>query len=70
MGLNAVRPAGLVFQPDFDTAILLTRYLVGSWQYRRLFMRLPPDAPKHRARLFDAMATLSGRAASARRLLG
>ncbi len=52
------RPAGLVFQPGFDTAVLLTRYLVGSWQYRRLFMRLPPDAPKHRARLFDAMATL------------
>ncbi|MBX7435330.1 DUF4032 domain-containing protein [Mycobacterium sp. Y57] len=58
MGLNAVRPAGVVMQPDFDTAILLTRYLVGSWQYRRMFMRLPPDAPKHRARLFDAMATL------------
>lgn len=58
MGLNAVRRAGVVIQPDFDTAILLTRYLVGSWQYRRLFMRLPPDAPKHRARLFDAMATL------------
>ncbi|MGE0217026.1 DUF4032 domain-containing protein [Mycolicibacterium sp.] len=58
MALNAVRPAGVVFQPDFDTAILLTRYLAGSWQYRRLFMRLPPDAPKHRARLLDAMATL------------
>ncbi|MDY6995795.1 MAG: DUF4032 domain-containing protein [Actinomycetota bacterium] len=58
MGLNAVRPAGVVRQPDFDSAILLTRYLVGSWQYRRMFMRLPPDAPKHRARLFDAMATL------------
>ena len=58
MELNAVRPAGLVFQPDFDTAILLTRYLTGSWQYRRMFMRLPPDAPKHRARLLDAMATL------------
>ncbi|MCB0949036.1 MAG: DUF4032 domain-containing protein [Mycobacterium sp.] len=58
MALNAVRPAGLVLQPDFDTAILLTRYLTGSWQYRRLFMRLPPDAPKHRARLLDAMATL------------
>lgn len=58
MALNAVRPAGLVFQPDFDTGILLTRYLVGSWQYRRLFMRLPPDAPKHRGRLFGAMATL------------
>lgn len=58
LALNAVRPAGLVFQPDFDTGILLTRYLVGSWQYRRLFMRLPADAPKHRSRLFDAMATL------------
>ena len=58
MGLNAVRPAGVVIQPDFDTALLVTRYLVGSWQYRRMFMRLPPDAPKHRTRLFDAMATL------------
>ncbi|WP_099022262.1 DUF4032 domain-containing protein [Mycolicibacterium palauense] len=58
MALPAVRPAGLVAQPEFDTAILVTRYLQGSWQYRRLFMRLPPDEPKHRARLFDAMATL------------
>jgi len=58
MGLPAVRPAGLVLQPEFDTAILVTRYLEGSWQYRRLFMRLPPDEPKHRARLFDAMAGL------------
>lgn len=58
MGLNAVRPAGLVSQPDLDSSILLTRFLVGSWQYRRMFMRLPPDAPKHRARLLDAMATL------------
>lgn len=58
MGLPAVRPAGLIQQPDFDTAILLTRYLEGSWQYRRLFRRLPPEEPKHRARLFDAMANL------------
>lgn len=58
MELNAVRPAGLVLQPEHDTAILVTRYLVGSWQYRRLFMRLPPDQPKHRARLLDAMASL------------
>jgi Domain of unknown function (DUF4032)/Lipopolysaccharide kinase (Kdo/WaaP) family len=58
MGLPAVRPAGLVSQPEFDTAILLTRYLTGSWQYRRLFRRLPPNQPKHRARLFDAMANL------------
>ena len=58
LGLPAVRPAGLVLQPEFDTAILVTRYLEGSWQYRRLFMRLPPDQPKHRARLLDGMAGL------------
>jgi hypothetical protein len=58
MGLPAVRAAGLVRQPEFDTAILLTGYLEGSWQCRRLFMRVPPDQPKHRARLFDAMANL------------
>lgn len=58
MGLNAVRPAGLVVQPDYDTAILVTRYLAGSWQYRRLFLRLPPDQPRQRERLYDAMASL------------
>ena len=70
MGLPAVRPAGLVLQPEFDTAILVTRYLEGSWQYRRLFMRLPPDQPRHRARLLDAMAGLLGGTASPRSLLG
>ena len=34
MGLPAVRPAGLVRQPEFDTALLLTRYLTGSWPVR------------------------------------
>jgi hypothetical protein len=58
MGLPAVRPAGLVLQPEFETAILVTRYLEGSWQYRRLFMRLPPDQQRHRTRLLDAMAGL------------
>src|SRR6476660_10223504 len=58
MELPAVRPAGLVLQPEFDTAILVTRYLEGSWQYRRLFMRLTPDQPRPRARLLDAMAGL------------
>jgi hypothetical protein len=58
MGLPAVRPAGLVRQPEFGSALLVTRFLTGSWQYRRLFRRLPPDQPKHRARLVDAMATL------------
>jgi hypothetical protein len=56
--LPAVRPAGLVIQPADDTAILVTRYLDRSWQYRRLMMRIPPDMPKHRERLLDAMASL------------
>ena len=55
MGLPAVRPAGLVLQPEFDTALLVTRYLDGSWQYRRLFMRLPPEESKHRSRLLEKM---------------
>jgi tRNA A-37 threonylcarbamoyl transferase component Bud32 len=58
MGLNAVRPAGLVVQPENGNSLLVTRYLEGSWQYRRLFLRLPPDQPKQRGRLYDAMATL------------
>ncbi|MCG5431038.1 DUF4032 domain-containing protein [Mycobacterium sp. MYCO198283] len=58
LGLPAVRPAGLVNQPEFDTALLVTRYLAGSWQYRRLFLRLPPEQSKHRDRLLDAMAGL------------
>jgi tRNA A-37 threonylcarbamoyl transferase component Bud32 len=56
--LLAVRPAGIVVQPFEDTALLVTRYLDGSWQYRRLLMRLPPGKHKHRERLFDAMAAL------------
>ena len=57
MGLPAVRPAGLVLQPEFDTAILVTRYLEGSWQYRRLFMRLPPDQPKTQQTRITAKTT-------------
>ncbi|MEJ8277665.1 DUF4032 domain-containing protein [Pseudonocardia spirodelae] len=56
--LPAVRPAGFVNQPAHETAILVTRYLAGSWQYRRLFQRLPPNRPRQRARLFDAMISL------------
>ena len=56
--LPAVRPAGLVLQPAHDTAVLVTRYLSGSWQYRRLIMRLPPNQPRQRARLFDGMISL------------
>ncbi|MEQ3549949.1 DUF4032 domain-containing protein [Pseudonocardia nematodicida] len=56
--LPAVRPAGFVDQPAHDTAILVTRYLSGSWQYKRLIARLPPNRPRHRARLFDGMISL------------
>jgi hypothetical protein len=67
MGLPAVRAAGLVIQPEEwadesggheDAAVLVTHFLSQSWQFRRLFMRLPPNRPRHRARLLDAMATL------------
>ncbi|MDT7773226.1 MAG: hypothetical protein QOC67_2150 [Pseudonocardiales bacterium] len=67
MGLPAVRAAGLVIQPEEraddsgtheDSAVLVTHFLSQSWQFRRLFMRLPPNRPRHRARLLDAMATL------------
>lgn len=59
MGLPTVKAAGLVVRslPE-DSAVLVTRYLTGSWQYRRLFARLPPDRAAHRARLLDAMAGL------------
>jgi hypothetical protein len=56
--LPAVRAAGLVIQPFEDTAVLVTRYLDRSWQYRRLLMRIPPDQAAHRERLLDAMASL------------
>jgi Domain of unknown function (DUF4032)/Lipopolysaccharide kinase (Kdo/WaaP) family len=55
--LPAVRAAGLVIQGD-DSAILVTRYLERSWQYRRLLMRMPRDSPEYMDRLLDAMASL------------
>ena len=57
-GLPAVKAAGLVLQPEAGNALLVTRYLDQSWQFRRLLMRLPPNRPRHRARLLDAMASL------------
>jgi tRNA A-37 threonylcarbamoyl transferase component Bud32 len=56
--LAAVRTAGVVVQPTDDDAVLVTSYLERSWQYRRLLMRIAPDATVHRSRLFDAMASL------------
>ena len=56
--LPAVRAAGLALQHETENALLVTRYLDGSWQFRRRLLRLPPNRPRHRARLLDAMATL------------
>ncbi len=56
--LAAVRAAGLALQPTSDDAVLVTRYLERSWQYRRLLLRVALDATGHRTRLFEAMASL------------
>jgi tRNA A-37 threonylcarbamoyl transferase component Bud32 len=56
--LAAVRPVGLVDQPDTGNSILVTEYLEHSWQFRRLFRRLPRELVKHRERLLDALAGL------------
>ncbi len=54
----AVRPLGLVERGEDAAAILVTDYLAGSFQFRRLFQRLPASSRKHRDRLLDAMAWL------------
>jgi len=56
--LPAVHPVGLVDQPDTGNSILVTEYLEHSWQFRRLFRRLPRELVKHRERLLDAIAGL------------
>jgi hypothetical protein len=56
--LPAVRPIGLVDQADSGNSILVTEYLAHSWQFRRLFRRLPRELVKHRERLLDALASL------------
>jgi tRNA A-37 threonylcarbamoyl transferase component Bud32 len=56
--LPAVQPVGLVDQPDTGNSILVTEYLEHSWQFRRLFQRLPRELVKHRERLLDALASL------------
>ncbi|HEU4399351.1 MAG TPA: DUF4032 domain-containing protein [Actinomycetota bacterium] len=56
--LPAVRPIGLVDQAGTGNSILVTEYLAHSWQFRRLFRRLPRELVKHRERLLDALASL------------
>jgi hypothetical protein len=56
--LPAVRAVGLGERPADDAAILVTRFLVRSFQYRRLFVRLREGTVAQRERLLDAMAGL------------
>jgi hypothetical protein len=56
--LPAVRAVGLAERPADDAAILLTRFLARSFQYRRLFVRLREGTAAQRDRLLDAMAGL------------
>jgi hypothetical protein len=58
LGLPTVEPAGVAEAPARDSAILVTRFLPHSLQYRRLMMRLPPGPSTSRERLLDAMAVL------------
>jgi tRNA A-37 threonylcarbamoyl transferase component Bud32 len=56
--LPALRPFVLLPPPDTGNSILVTEYLEHSWQFRRLFRRLPRELVKHRERLLDAIAGL------------
>ena len=57
-GLPAVIPMGVSSGPDRDAAIIVTRYLPSSLQYRRLLSRVPPGPGYLRDQLLDAMAGL------------
>ena len=56
--LPTVEAVGIAEAPARDSAILVTKFLPHSLQYRRLMMRLPPSAGSYRERLLDAMAFL------------
>jgi tRNA A-37 threonylcarbamoyl transferase component Bud32 len=57
-GLPAVVPMGVAADHGRDAAILVTRYLPSSLQYRRLLARVPPGPGYLRDQLLDAMAGL------------
>ena len=57
-GLPAVSPMGIAANEGRDAAILVTRYLPNSLQYRRLLSRVPPGRGYLRDQLLDAMAGL------------
>ena len=58
MGAPAVRAIGLVERSGDASAIIATRYLARSFQFRRLFMRLPEGERGYRDQLLDAMTNL------------
>ncbi|MBI2763351.1 MAG: DUF4032 domain-containing protein [Chloroflexi bacterium] len=57
-GLPAVVPMGVAAAVDGHEAILVTRFLPNSLQYRRLLSRVPPGPGYLRDQLLDAMAGL------------
>ncbi len=54
----SVEPVGIAAAPERGSAVLVTRYLPSSLQYRRLLARVPPGPNAMRDRLLDAMAWL------------
>jgi hypothetical protein len=57
-GAPAVRAVGLVTRSGDQSSIIATRYLARSFQFRRLFMRLPEGGRRYRDQLLDAMTGL------------
>jgi hypothetical protein len=57
-GLPAVRPAGTVLRGEAADGLLVTQFLERSWQFRRLFMRLPASETAVRGKLLAAIAGL------------
>ena len=57
-GAPAVRAFGLVTRSGDQSSIIATRYLARSFQFRRLFMRLPEGERRYRDQLLDAMTGL------------
>jgi hypothetical protein len=57
-GAPAVKAFGLVERAADESAIIATRYLARSFQFRRLFSRLPEGERRYRDQLLDAMTSL------------
>ncbi len=57
-GALAVKACGLVTRTGDTSSVILTRYLARSFQFRRLFMRLPEGAKRYRDQLLDSMTGL------------